>query len=153
MPSLLLNTAPLTLAAAGEGEPLINQGLELSAVGIGVVFTALISIWVLLLLLKLFRRETPTAKPAKTPAASPATKDDVDPETLAVMAASSFAANAYRQVDSETMAVITAAVTAVVRRPFRLRRVSFVSTPPSPAWAEHGRREIHTSHRLRKREQ
>ena len=54
------------------------------------------------------------------------------------------------EVDAETYAAIAAAVAAALRRPARIRRVTFVRNPET-GWASRGRTTIHKSHVLNRK--
>ncbi len=109
----------------------MTEGLQLTVVGMGVVFFGLIAIWVMTTVLNKMTQE-PEKAPAPAPAPTPAASTNPD------------------EISPETFAIITAAVMTVVRKPIRIERVRFVSQQNSGAWAEHGREAIHGSHRIRK---
>ena len=130
---MALTTSLLLGASASHVEELLQQGIELSIVGVVVVFGALIAIMIMLGALQKIGMATtaPPPAPVAAPVVAPGRPADLSPELVAV---------------------ITAAAIAAVGQPIRVRRIRFAGTATNPTWAETGRRDIHTSHRLRKRD-
>ncbi len=112
----------------------VTEGLALMAVGMLVVFTALL---LLLAVIMGIRKLTEApVYPALTPEPA-APLMGTDPP-------------ADHGLSPERLAVIAAAAAVAVRKPVRVRRVS-VLTPSASTWARSGRRNIMTSHRPHKR--
>ncbi len=120
---------PANFIAATNGS--IEDGLMITAVGMAVVFIALVSIWGLLILLK---NIVPAQEEKVTQAAPKPIEADQLPE----------------QMDPELIAVLTATAIAIAKAPVRIKRVRYVPPGQGQAWAQHGRQVIHSSHRLRK---
>ena len=55
------------------------------------------------------------------------------------------------EVNDEIVAVITAAVAAMLKKPVVVRKIRFLSTESEPAWAVTGRLNIMASHAIAKR--
>ncbi|QDU35387.1 oxaloacetate decarboxylase subunit gamma [Poriferisphaera corsica] len=121
-----------TLALTSEQ---LTGGIVLMIVGMGVVFSALILLlWAIKLMHAMLN------KPAPAPAVAAAS----------VPVASAKAAS--DEIEPETLVVIAAAVAAIVRKPHRIRRVdSLTAQQAGSNWARHGRRAIMTSHRPTRR--
>lgn len=124
----------LLLQAAAEAEPAVSPAYEaliLAAVGIVVVFSALLIIGGFIGLLgKLFaEREVPVVSPEATSAHSMTIGEGID---------------------ARTIAVISAAAMAAVGRPVRLQRITFINRNTVSAWSERGRVSIHASHNVRR---
>lgn len=97
-------------------------GLKLTAIGMSVVFVALITVQLVLNLFKrLDRRSTAVAEPA----AESAPTEGLSPEV---------------------MAAIAAAVTLTVGKKARIKRIQYRSTRPERGWAMQGRMTIMASH-------
>lgn len=116
------------------------EGGELALVGVGVVFSALILIWVMLVIIQKSAPHDDTQQAPPATAAAAESQPSAAPETD----------RGDEEIDSETLALIMASVMAVTRSPVRIRHIQRVTYPPTQAWAEHGRALIHTSHRIRK---
>ncbi len=98
----------------------LADGVVLMIVGMGVVFA---SLCVLLLLISALRRVSErTAAEAQPDGDAPLANVDVD-----------------EGVTPELVAVLTAAATAAVDRPLRIRKVRIASTAPGAAWLSGGR--------------
>ncbi len=124
----------LLLQTAAEAEPAVSPAYEaliLAAVGVTVVFGALVFIGSFIYLLgKVFaEREVPVVSPTATSAHSMPVSEGID---------------------ARTIAVITAAAVAAVGRPIRLQRVTFINRNTVSAWSERGRVSIHASHNVRR---
>ena len=112
----------------------VTEGITLMVVGMGVVFSSLVLLLIVIKTLNTGLAEKPKAvvastTPAPAPASEPAAKttDGIEPEVLAV---------------------ISAAVAAVVGGSHRIRRVDVLTGQHTGSnWARHGRRAIMTSHR------
>ena len=130
----------VTLAAVtAPKEEWLGLSLQLAAVGMLVVFGALAAIQFLLVALGRATRES-DASDAPTPDAEAAPPVVAPPPTIIPAGPS-----------PEVLAVIAATVAAVVGHNARITRVHLVGLSGHTAWAEHGRRDHHTSHRLRKK--
>ncbi len=100
-------------------EDLFQEALRLAAVGVGTVFTALIVTGIIVTLIGLLFREK---KPL--PAAEPTPLPD----------------EAFGGLDKHVIVLLAAAATGALKRPVRIRRVTFVSHKHVPAlWAAVGR--------------
>ncbi|MDX2175061.1 MAG: OadG family protein [Candidatus Sumerlaeia bacterium] len=130
---------PLKLLAQAPGNT-VWDGVMLTVLGMGIVFTALSLIWfgleILGRLTRIEKKVDAVAKGAKaavqkaeTAAAAPAAAAEADGPS------------------PELIAVIIAAATAAVGAPIRLRKVTYVNPTTAHAWSDSGRRAIHTSHR------
>jgi Na+-transporting methylmalonyl-CoA/oxaloacetate decarboxylase gamma subunit len=100
-------------------ENLLQEALRLSAVGVGTVFTALIVTGLVVTLIgRLFKDKKP----------APASESKLLPD------------EALGGLDKHVIALLAAAATVAVKRPVRIRRVTFVSHKHVPAlWAAVGR--------------
>jgi Na+-transporting methylmalonyl-CoA/oxaloacetate decarboxylase gamma subunit len=100
-------------------EELFQEALRLSAVGVGTVFTALIVTGLVVTLIgRLFKEKKPVSAAETAPL-----PDD-----------------ALGGLDKHVIVLLAAAATAAVKRPVRIRRVTFVSHKHVPAlWAAVGR--------------
>jgi Na+-transporting methylmalonyl-CoA/oxaloacetate decarboxylase gamma subunit len=160
-----LNLMNLTLAST-EGD--LGMGLVLMVVGMAIVFLGLVLLMTAILLVKrlLTAIENAQARAAESAQASAsAAKASAEAAGSAATAASSAADAAKAKsapmvmtssatggspiVDNELVAVLTAAATAVLKKPIRVRRVRFVSRQPagSAGWVSQGRSGIMGSHR------
>jgi sodium pump decarboxylase gamma subunit len=115
----------------------IDEGFELMVVGMGVVFTALVLIMILMIIIRAVVKMA--NKPKTAPALQPAP----------AASASTPAQSDDSGMDPQIAVLLTAAVAAVVKRPFRIRQVAQINRNTN-AWAEHGRSVHHRSHRVRK---
>ena len=135
-----MQTSMLILANGNLGE-----AVTLMIVGMGVVFAALILVGLMLGLLRKLGEPTPKAKPQSfrmTPMRSPSRAQ-----------AATQKAEAEPKVDPHLLVVLTAAATAMVHGPVRVRRVQFISANPAQrsGWAAQGRVMIHASHNTQQR--
>lgn len=145
---------PFTLLAQADVEAFMQQGIPLTVVGVAVVFLALIAILVMLGALQNlgFTDEKPLAPPAKpSPKAVPQAVAAPAPASSSVPAVAPAVPVEEGDFSPELIAVLTAAAIAAVGQPVRIRQVRFVTRGVSP-WAHSGRRSIHSSHKLRKRD-
>lgn len=127
------------ILAALSLEAMLESGLVLMVVGMAVVFVGLILLMTAILLVKRLLAAM-EAKPAAGAAQAEVNESVVMPQT---------ATGGTPTIDNELIAVLTAAATAVLMKPARVRRVRFVS-PHSAAphsWVSQGRTGIMTSHR------
>lgn len=149
------------LLAAVENESLAEElvkGLIITIVGMGVVFAALIAIGLMTAYLsKLMAERKPSPALAPASASQPAVASMAAPAPAAPMAPAvaapvpAAAPSAHDDLPLEHMIAITAAITAIVRMPTRIRRVRFIDDRPGLAtWAEQGRRSIQKSHTFRR---
>ena len=124
-------------AVAGEDNMHMGEGFELMIVGMGVVFTALILIMILMIIIRAVEKNVNQPKVVSAPQPAPAApvSNQVQPDASGM--------------NPQIAVVLTAAVAAVVKRPFRIRQVAQI-TRNTNAWAEHGRSVHHRSHRVRK---
>lgn len=97
---------------------LLTEGLSLAAVGIGIVFAALVVVGLAVTLISALSRE----KPAK-PAAITAIPED-----------------SLTGISKHTIVLLAAAASVACKRPVRIRRVRFISHKQLPtSWAASGR--------------
>jgi Na+-transporting methylmalonyl-CoA/oxaloacetate decarboxylase gamma subunit len=109
-------------------------GVQITALGIGVVFTALVLISLVLsvfgplerLIVRLMRPRTQPR--VAQPIAAPAEDLGLTPELVAVIAA---------------------AATAALRRPVRVHRIRYDADPSGAAWVQQGRLTIMASRRTK----
>lgn len=106
-----------------------TEALFLAVVGMGVVFSALVTIGVCIYLLGLIFADRPKAEPEEV--AAPLAVSGTD-------------------VDSRTIAILTAAAYAAVGQPVSVQRITFINRNTISAWAERGRVSIHGSHNVRR---
>ena len=121
---------PMPLASLLEN-PTLRELIEFQLTGLVVVFSALISIWVMLEIVgRFFRNRAPAPASVARPVA-------------AVPVVSAAAGPA-----PELVAAISAAVHTVLKgRPHRITSIKVVEGQPN--WAAEGRREHFSSHRVR----
>ncbi len=124
-------TLQLITTLAKGGDASVEGGLILTIVGMLVVFTSLSVLMFTVLAISRTRKEK-AAQPA-TPA-QPATEASTGGTPV---------------VDKELIAVLSAAVTVVVRRPARIRKVRFMGyVPGTPhGWVVQGRNSLMTGRR------
>lgn len=129
-----MQTCLLLANAAADNQ----QGLVLMVVGMVVVFVALTLLLSMISLVNRLMRE----RPAESVGASA-------PAPAESQSATMTSTGGTPMVDKELIAVISAAVTMVVRRPSRVRRIRFVGYVPGTThgWVAQGRSGIMTSHR------
>jgi len=122
----------VTLAAGSvpSDDGLLADGVVLAVVGIGLVFAALVLIWLAVALLTRFA----AARSASPEAAAPAAVADVPSD----------------EVDGRVLAILTAAAIAALGPGARIRQVCRVRRDGASAWAEHGRVVVQSSHNNRK---
>ena len=107
----------------------LDTGIALTIVGMGVVFTVLCMIMVMLFSLQKAFAQKPKPEPVeKGTETSKTTQPD-------------------NETSPELMAVIAAAVAVAVKRPHTIRRVNLISNEVSHSWKGHGREKLHSSHR------
>jgi sodium pump decarboxylase gamma subunit len=107
------------------------EALTLMGVGMAVVFTALLLLW---LVIAIVDRATHRTEQTKT-------------KTDGGVAASGSPSDASPSTDDpQLIAVLTAAATAALGQRVRLRRVHFLGDE-DPSWSREGRRLVMTSHR------
>jgi hypothetical protein len=161
---------PNFLVAQASGN-LLQQAVAISFVGIAIVFFALLTIMVMLVVLKKLgespeprRQEKQVVPPApqaaahsqaspqsSIPAATVSASDSVQPKSTSPIVEPA-AEEDEPEISPEIIAIITAAAIAALGTNVRIRKVRFADTTSNTAWAETGRRFIHTSHRLRKKD-
>lgn len=110
---------------------LLIFGLQLTLIGMGVVFTALTLIF---FVLKLFDRLNPWL------AGFGEGDKQIHEETLAGPIEMSG------ELSPEVVAVISAAVVAAIGKNVRIRRIRYRTTSPGAAWSVQGRVSIMASH-------
>jgi len=125
----------------------ISQGLTLMAVGMVVVFSALVALLLVIGAISRFGDDRPrvvadsplqTASAANAKAKAEAAKSPEKAEEKGPA------------IDPHVLAVLTAAATSVVKRPVVIRQARFVRTIDAAAWSRQGRRTIMASHRPRR---
>jgi len=105
----------------------LNTGLVLTVVGMGIVFTVLVLIMIMLFSLQaIFNKQKKTSDPEPADSAAVTQEDDTTPEV---------------------MAVIAAAVAVAVGRPHKIRRVNLITQEVRTEWKGRGREKLHSSHR------
>ncbi|MBI1292798.1 hypothetical protein GC173_16405 [bacterium] len=120
-------------------EERFGASLQLSVVGMLVVFSALALIQIMLVLLERATRQAPAPEPVvASVVASPAPPP---------------AAPITDGIAPEIIAVISAAVVAAVGTGARITRIRLAGKEAESMWSDLGRRDQHTSHRLRKKSQ
>lgn len=135
MPSLL---AAATGGAGTDAEGGVGSAIQLTAVGMLVVFTALT---LLMLVVTLIARDWSSSKPKAAPLAAAA------PSVAEAQAEPVEApAEIEEGISPETLVVITAAVAAQLGQGFKLQAVRrFIQ--PTDGWRQHGRRSLVTGRR------
>lgn len=122
---------PLLLPLAAES--IQGEAFELMAVGMGVVFTTLVAVFLMLLVLGRLK-DAPAPAP-KGRAQRPASAPDA----------------AGGEIGPELIAVLIAAATAFTGRRVQVRSVRQVQlSKPARSWSESGRIRHHQSHRPRR---
>lgn len=130
----------LTLAQNNVASGDVQQALLLMAVGMAVVFGALVVLLAVILLVNFLGREAPAVEPESKAPAEP----QKAPQT------GTGGTPGAAGEDQQFIAVLAAAATAAIGQRVRIRRVRFVGRP-STAWAQLGRHGIMTSHRPQSR--
>jgi hypothetical protein len=120
-------------------DPLI-EAIELALVGLSIVFVALLAIMGMLTLLRLVPPD-PTVEVQLSPKPKPA----------AAAVGLQEPAEDDDEISPQVLTVISAAVCAALGPGARVRRVRIASPQQHEPWAEIGRKEIHSSHRLPRR--
>jgi len=121
----------LTLGQSGGSVgPRLSEGLTLMGVGMGVVFAALLLLWVMIIIVdRLTGSATPQPEDERGgPGVEPGGGDH----------------------DPQLIAVLTAAATAAVGRRVQLREAYFVGEADH-TWAKEGRRQVMRSHHPHRR--
>ncbi len=110
-------------------DDLVAQGLGLAVVGMSVVFVALVVTGTMVGWIgRLFKEKAPV------PATAPLPQESLG------------------GIDKKTILLISAAATAVLYRPVRIRRVRFVTPLHAPAaWKTMGRAAVHTTRNVKMR--
>lgn len=128
----------LMLIADAPPPETLGQAVDVLVTGVTLVFAALVMVMGMIVAIRKMSPEegagggAPASKSSSPPAAKPAAPAD-------------------DSIDGATLAVIAAAVLVAVKQPVRITRVRFVKDQwGRAAWAQRGRSEIHSSHRLRK---
>jgi sodium pump decarboxylase gamma subunit len=119
-----------------ENQNLLIFGLQLTIIGMGVVFTALTLI---IYILKLTDRLTPWLEKFGGSGHGHGSQTEA--------AASSETPGA---LTPEVMAVISAAVIVAIGKRARIRRIRYRSTQPGTAWSVQGRATIMASHTVKR---
>ncbi|MEM1331582.1 MAG: OadG family protein [Planctomycetota bacterium] len=126
----LVSLAPVaTVSGAGAlgDAPAMGTGVALMIVGMSVVFSSLVVIGLVIGLISMLAQPNAVDEAPVQPAGRPSPEDAVSPELVAV---------------------ITAAATAAVRRPVRVRRVVMLGRSDGDPWVSAGRAVLIGSHRL-----
>jgi sodium pump decarboxylase gamma subunit len=106
--------------------------LQLAIIGMGVVFTALA---LLVLVLTAFKRvdlAMSKPRPEAIPTPAPGTQPSAPPSV--------------HGIPSEEVAVISAAITAALTRRIQVKRIRYLDNVPETAWSRQGRVTIMASH-------
>lgn len=109
-------------------------GLKISAIGITVVFVALILIAWVVSLFQALDRENKPKPPSKK-------KEETKPTIVEEKEVSP------NELPPDVIAVISAAVAVSVGKA-KIKRIRYRSTPSDPSWVEHGRVTIMASHKI-----
>ncbi len=113
------------------GEGLVIA-LQLAFIGMGVVFTALALLVVLLTAFKridmVMSKPKPEAIPTPAPGVQPSTQPSVN------------------GIPPEEVVVISAAVTAAITRRIQVKRIRYLGNVPETVWSRQGRVTIMASH-------
>jgi sodium pump decarboxylase gamma subunit len=118
--------------------PDLTFGIQITITGLVVVFTALVSVGIIV---TLFQRINQPKSETKTSAPAPAARTAAPSEQAA---ATPEASNG--SMSPEVAAAIAAAVTISLRKKVRIHRVQYRSGPLETAWSRQGRYAIMTSH-------
>ncbi|MEO1129705.1 MAG: OadG family protein [Planctomycetota bacterium] len=124
----ILTPMPLVVLASEVATSTSSNAVALMIVGMLVVFTSLSVIGLLIALASRLLRPSTVVEPVAE------------------------AALASADVDTERVAVLTAAATAALRRPVRVHRVRMLGLTNREQWVAEGRAGIMTSHRVRRPE-
>ncbi|MCC5876444.1 MAG: OadG family protein [Candidatus Sumerlaeia bacterium] len=131
------STLPLVQLAGTIEEHTLSDGIQLTIVGMLVVFIALLAILGLLTALK--KICSPNRSADMTPAAESKSGQGSPAVTSPV-----------EGIDPQIMAAIIASVAVAVGQPARIRSVRLIRNEPGSAWSGRGRTSIQSSHRMRK---
>lgn len=134
--------SPLVHLAGSINGDHLKEGIELTLIGMLVVFIALLAILGLLLILK----KSCSSDRSNQMASSVANKADVGKNG----GAGSDAPIGSDAIDPAVMAVIIGAVAVAVGQPVRVRSVKIIRNETGSAWSGRGRTSIQSSHRMRK---
>ncbi len=140
-----------TLAQAGVGHDL-GEGLVLMAVGMGVVFVALVTLWGIVAVIKAIAGDHSGPDVPAHP--TPQTHDTLTPELVAVLTAAAAAAVAARRTHPpELTAVIAAAAATALGRPadVRITRITPLIRGDAAPWTTGGRQSHMAAHRPARR--
>lgn len=130
------NLPLIHLAGSVEEHPL-SGGIQLTIVGMLVVFIALLAILGLLTALKKF--------------CSPNRSKDMTPATESKTGMGGpVGASPVEGIDPQIMAAIIASVAVAVGQPARIRSVRLIRNEAGSAWSGRGRTSIQSSHQMRK---
>jgi Na+-transporting methylmalonyl-CoA/oxaloacetate decarboxylase gamma subunit len=108
----------------------LTEALELSVVGITIVFSSLILVSLTLMLVNRLTTPRPAAQPEA--AAAPAAAEEESPA-----------------IPPEVVVVIAAAANAAVGRRVRVRHIRYHGAMPGLEWSQKGRALVMGSHRVR----
>lgn len=137
MTSINLNLQPTILIAQTGG--IQSQNAIIKAVmGMGIVLFAFLLIMVIFMVLKKIRQSSAEPEESNQPQVAPQE--------------STPAPQQEPGITPELIAILTAAAFAALGTNVRIRKIRFTDTHSNTAWADTGRRLIHTSHRLRKKD-
>lgn len=101
----------------------LETSLVLTVVGICIVFVVLFSIMIMLYLLRtIVGKKTQATSKAAVAAQAPSPSKD---------------SSAEDQIDPKELAVICAAATVAIKKPFRIRRVKLISQDHQNTWRDH----------------
>lgn len=131
----MLNTLLVLGGAVIAPEDRLVASVQLSIVGMLVVFSALALIQGMLILLEKMTREAPVPAVEPTP-------------TLASGSGTAVTSD----LSPEVVAVIIAAVIAATGPTGRVKQIRLVGLHSGTQWSDHGRHEQLVSHRLRKKD-
>lgn len=116
----------------------LTFGIEITITGLVVVFTALVSVGLIVTVFQRINQPTSEAETSAAPAAKTAAP--------ATQAAAKLEASNNGSMSPEVAAAIAAAVTISLRKKVRIHRIQYRSGPLETAWSRQGRYAIMTSH-------
>ncbi len=111
------------------------EALEVLVIGMGGVFTSLIFFYLLIVLLKKIDGMI-QAKESKT--LEIATNQRKEAEDL----------SRINEIDNELIAVISAAAYSIVRKPVRVKTISFLGNKDDSTWSQIGKIDVISSHNV-----
>ena len=114
------------------------EALEVLVIGMGAIFASLIFFYLLIVVLK--KADTMMAKSDAKKA-----QDKSDADSLLITEKSSEASN---DITPELIAVISAAAYSIVRKPVRVKTISFLGNKDDSTWSQIGKIDVISSHNV-----